>query len=119
MYDLFSFAVGTKHVDDFMLVELGHQVTCRTAVLTRIELTGFLCEYLTNGSGESQTGVGVNVDFANSRLGSLAELFLRNTYSALLAALRSCSSGIPTASGSLPPYLLIISTYSCGTLDEP
>ena len=80
MYDLFSFAVGTKHVDDLMLVELGHQVTCRTAVLTRIELTRFLCEYLTNGGGESQTGVRVDVDLANSRLGSLAELFLRNTY---------------------------------------
>ena len=38
---------------------------------------------------------------------------------ALLEALRSCSSGIPTASGSLPPYSLMMSTYSWGTLDEP
>ena len=28
-----------------------------------------------------------------------------------VAARRSCSSGMPTASSSLPPYLLIISTY--------
>ena len=38
---------------------------------------------------------------------------------ALSDALRSCSSGIPTASGNLPPYWLMISTYSCGTEEEP
>jgi hypothetical protein len=36
---------------------------------------------------------------------------------ALLAARRSCSSGMPTASSILPPYLLIMSTYS-GTTEE-
>ena len=38
---------------------------------------------------------------------------------ALLAALRSCSSGIPTAALSAPPNLLIVSTSSWGTEDEP
>ncbi len=38
---------------------------------------------------------------------------------ALFAALRSCSSGIPTAAFNAPPYLLIVSTSSCGTDDEP
>ena len=63
-----------------MLVELGHQVACRTAVLTRIELTRFLSEHLAYGSGEGETGVRVDVDLADSRLGSLAELLLRNTH---------------------------------------
>ena len=40
-------------------------------------------------------------------------------HTALFAALRSCASGMPTASGSLPPFSLMIFTYSCGTLDEP
>ena len=38
---------------------------------------------------------------------------------ALLAALRSWASGMPTASGSLPPNLLIVSTSSCGTEEDP
>ena len=38
---------------------------------------------------------------------------------ALSEALRSCSSGIPTAAFKAPPYLLIVSTSSCGTDDEP
>ena len=63
-----------------MLVELGHQVTCRTAVLTRIELCRFLCEHFADSSGERQTAIGVDVNLADSRLGSLAELLLRNTY---------------------------------------
>ena len=35
------------------------------------------------------------------------------------AALRSCSSGIPTESGIFPPYCSIIFTYSTGTDEEP
>ena len=35
------------------------------------------------------------------------------------AALRSQGSGIPIAALSAPPYLLIVSTSSCGTDDEP
>ena len=40
-------------------------------------------------------------------------------HTALLAALRSCSSGMPTASLSLPPCVLMIFTYSCGTDEAP
>ena len=36
-----------------------------------------------------------------------------------LEALRSCSSGIPTAATNLPPFWLIVSTSSCGTDDDP
>ena len=35
------------------------------------------------------------------------------------AASRSCSSGTPMALGILPPWSLIIFTYSCGTEEEP
>ena len=47
---------------------------------------------------------------------SLSMLIL---HTELLAALRSCSSGIPTESFSFPPYLLIFFTYSCGTEEDP
>ncbi len=40
-------------------------------------------------------------------------------HTADLAARRSCSSGMPIASLSLPPWLLMIVTYSCGTDDDP
>ena len=40
-------------------------------------------------------------------------------HTAEVAALRNCSSGIPTASFNAPPYLLIIATLSCGTEDDP
>ena len=36
-----------------------------------------------------------------------------------LAALRNSSSGIPIAAFKAPPYLLIVSTSSSGTEDEP
>ena len=36
-----------------------------------------------------------------------------------LAALRNSSSGIPIAASNFPPYLLIVSTSSWGTEDEP
>ena len=62
-----------------MLVHLFHEVTCRTAVLTRIEFTWLFSEYLANSSSEGKTRVRVDVDLANSALRSLAELLFRNT----------------------------------------
>src|SRR5690606_33224394 len=38
-------------------------------------------------------------------------------HTAMEAAFLSISSGTPLAPGILPPYLLIISTYFCGTED--
>ena len=70
------FSVATKHVDNLMLVEFLHQVTCRTAVFTWIELTRFLSKYFTNGCCESQTAIRVDIDLANSTLGCLAQLLL-------------------------------------------
>ena len=63
-----------------MLVELLHHIASGTAVFARVELTGFLGEYLTNGSREGETRVGVDINLAHSRLGSLAQLFLGDTY---------------------------------------
>ena len=64
-----------------MRVELLHLVTGGTQVLAGVELTGLLVEDLANGCGHGQTGVGVDVDLADSALGSLAELLLGDTYS--------------------------------------
>ena len=47
--------VRTEHVSDLVLVHLLHEVTCRTAVLTGIEFTRFVVEYLTYGSSEGET----------------------------------------------------------------
>ena len=98
-----EFVVRAKHVDDFVLVHLDHFLTCRTAVLARVELARFLSEDTTHGSGERETGVAVNVDFANGGLGCLAQLLFRNTY---------CVR-------QLPPLELMMSTYSCGTEEDP
>ena len=40
-------------------------------------------------------------------------------HTADFAALRNCSSGIPTESGIFPPNCSIMRTYSIGTDDEP
>ena len=76
---LFSLAVGAKHVDDFVLVELLHVVAGRTEVLAGVELSGLLGENLAHSGGHGETAVGVDVDLANGALGSLAELFFGDT----------------------------------------
>ena len=81
LVELSEFVVRAKHVNDLVLVHLLHEVASRTAVLTRVELTWLVVEYLANSSGECQTRVAIDVDFANSALSSLAELFFWNTYS--------------------------------------
>ena len=79
-FKLLGLAVATQHLNDFVLVELGHLVASRTAVLAGIKLARFLNEHLANGSGEGQTAVTVDVDLANGALGSLAQLVLGDTY---------------------------------------
>ncbi len=76
---LFGFAVGTEHVDDFVLVKLLHLVAGRAEVFAGVELTGLVVEDLADSGGHGQTGVGVDVDFANGALGSLAELLFGDT----------------------------------------
>ena len=49
---LLGFAVAAKHLDDFVLVELGHLVASGTAILAWVKLTRFLSEYLAHCSGE-------------------------------------------------------------------
>lgn len=80
LVELSQLAVRSENLFDLVLIELDHEVTSRSAVLTRVELTRFLSEYLTYGCCEGQTRVRVDVDLANSALGCLAELLLRNTY---------------------------------------
>ena len=78
---LFSLAVGTKHVHDLVGVELLHLITGRTEILPRIELARLLVEDLADSGCHGKTGIGIDVDLADSALGSLAKLLLRNTYS--------------------------------------
>ena len=63
-----------------MLIELLHVVASGSEVLAGVELTGLLNEDLADGSGHGQTRVGVDVDLANGRCGSLAELFFGDTH---------------------------------------
>ena len=53
--ELSQLAVRTEYLFDFVLIELNHEVTCRSAVLTRVELTRFLSEHLTHSCCESKT----------------------------------------------------------------
>ena len=62
-----------------MHVKLLHLVAGRTEVFTRVELTGFLVEYLANSCGHCKTAVRVDVDLADSALTGLSELLLGNT----------------------------------------
>ena len=55
LVELSELAVRTKHVSDLVLVHLLHEIASRTAVLTWVELTWFVMEYLANSSCEGQT----------------------------------------------------------------
>ena len=55
LVELSQLAVRTEYLFDFVLIELNHEVTCRSAVLTRVELTRFLSEHLTHSCCESKT----------------------------------------------------------------
>ena len=62
-----------------MLVEFLHFVTSRAEVFAGVEFTGLVVEHLAHCGSHSQTGVRVDIDFANSALGSLAEFLLGDT----------------------------------------
>lgn len=72
-------AVRTEHIGDLVLVQIHHVLTGLAAVLTRVEVFWVFIECLANTSGEGETRVGVDVDLADSTLGSPAELILWNT----------------------------------------
>ena len=78
--DLLCLAVAAKNVDDLVHIEFLHLVACRTEVLAGIEFARFLVEYLADCCGHCKTAVGVDVDLADSALGSLAELLFGDTY---------------------------------------
>ena len=78
--DLLCLAVAAKNVDDLVHIEFLHLVACRTEVLAGIEFARFLVEYLADCCGHCKTAVGVDVDLADSTLGSLAELLFGDTY---------------------------------------
>ena len=62
-----------------MLIKLCHQITSRTAILTRVKFARFFSKDFTNCGSEGQTAVRVNVNFANSTLRRLAQLLFRDT----------------------------------------
>ena len=55
LVELSELVVRAEHVNDLVLVHLLHEVASGTAVLTRVELTWLVVEYLTNSSGECET----------------------------------------------------------------
>jgi hypothetical protein len=74
-----GFAVAAEYVHDFVTIEFLHVVASGAEVLARVEFRRLLSEYAANGSGHSQTAVGVDVDFANGALCSFAKLFFGDT----------------------------------------
>ncbi len=77
--ELSGFAVAAEHVYNLVLVKFFHFVASRAEVLAGVEFAGLGGEYFAYGSGHSQTAVRVDVDFANSALGSFAEFFFGDT----------------------------------------
>ena len=77
---LSELVVRTEHVHDLVLIELLHVVASGSEVLAGVELTGLLNEDLTDSSRHGQTRVGVDVNLANGRCGSLAELIFGDTH---------------------------------------
>ena len=75
-----GFSVGTQDSHNLVDVEFLHLVTGGAQIFTRVKLTGLVVEDLADGGGHCKTAVGVDVDLADSALGGLAELLLRNTY---------------------------------------
>ena len=69
----------TENIDIFAFVEFFQSSTGGAEVLAGIEFFGLVVEDLADGSGHGQTAVGVDVDFANSRLGSFTELIFTDT----------------------------------------
>ena len=85
-------AVAAQNVDQLVGDHVLDSLTSRLQVLTRIEVIRMLVEVLADRSGDSQTNIGVDIDLADGDL----------------AASRSWSSGMPMASFSAPPYLLMM-----------
>ena len=63
-----------------MLVEFLHVLAGRAEVFARVKFTRFFGKHAAYGSRHGQAGVRVDVDFANSALGSLAQLLFGNAY---------------------------------------
>ena len=68
LVELSKLVVAAEHVDNLVLVHLLHHVACRTAVLTWVELSRLLCEYLAHSGCEGKTRVRVDVDLADGAL---------------------------------------------------
>ena len=75
---LYQFVVATEHIGNLVFIQLCHEVASWTAVFARVELARFFSEHLADGSGESQTRVTVDVDFAYGALRCAAQLLLGN-----------------------------------------
>ena len=90
-YGTFSgFAGAAEHVDQLVTDQLLDVGPGGLQVLPGVELLGMVHKELTDGASHGQAQIGVDVDLAHGALGGLAQL--------------------PTASGILPPWVLIIFT---------
>ena len=69
---------GAEHIDDLVSIHRFHSVASRSEVFSRVEFGRFLCEDLADAGCHCETGVGVDIDLADSGLRGFAELFLRN-----------------------------------------
>ena len=71
-------AVGTENVLDLVLDHLTDGIAAGCKVLAGIEVLGMHSKVLTDGGGQSEAEVGVDVDLADRASGSLTQLLLGN-----------------------------------------
>ena len=72
-------AIASEHIHNLVDVHLLHVLAGGLQILARIEVSRMLSQVLADGSSHGETRVRVDVDLADSALGSLAELLLGNT----------------------------------------
>ena len=97
-------ASATEDVADLVADQFFDAGTGRAEVFARIEFFGVLGEDLADAGGQGQAQVGINIDLGAT------------------GAAGDFDVGLGHAGGvvpSLPPYLLISSTRSLGTLEAP
>ena len=68
-----GFVVATKNIHNLMFHHFSNCISCRSEILTRIEVRGVESEVFADCAGDGKTQVGVDVDLANCHGRCLAE----------------------------------------------
>ena len=74
---------AVQHVAHLVGNHVLDSLTSGLQVLTRIEIAGVFYEVLADGSGHSQTQVGIDIDLANAEFAGAQQHIFRNALSAI------------------------------------